>query len=135
MTTTDPAAEAAVQVPSPEPAPGTETPGAVPDAAPGFEQDGTQDAPEPALDGAQPYDFAGHARRVLGEPWPYPEEPVIFTDAARAQIDAFDASVAADVTAAIAAHERIHRSVMAAETRRLQDWLNLRARRFPAHAA
>lgn len=144
MTTTRPARKAApaAEVPTVEPAAtqAPETPGAAePDAAaPGSGQESAPEGErhEPALDEAQPYSFTEHARRALLTPWPaFADPPVIFTPEARAAMNDFDASTDAGVEAALAETARACQDGVRRANEHLDAWLQMRARRFPAHAA
>jgi len=109
-----------------------ETPGAAPDAAPG-PQEGPAEH-EPALDEAEPYDFAAHARRIFSATWPAPDAPVVLTADALKGWSAAAASTAQATTAALAEVDRDYQAALRNVHGRLDDWLQMRSRRFPAHA-
>lgn len=124
-----------------EPAVTEETPGTAPDAAPGPE---APEVHEPALDQAtaveaapaevEPYDFTAHYRRVLA-PWPPVGEPRVLTaDALKAWRHA-ESHIAQASAAALAEVDRAHRDALQRVHGRLDDYLAMRSRRFPADAA
>lgn len=116
----------------------TETPGAAePDAAaPGSDQEGAPEGErhEPALDEAEPYDFAEHGRRVFA-PWPSVGQPRVMTADARKAWRHAEGHIAQASAAALAEVARAHGDAVARVHGRLDDYLLMRTERFPAHAA
>jgi hypothetical protein len=69
-------------------------------------------------------------------PWPpFADAPVVFAADARAAIDKYDAGVDRAVNAALDETARAYQDGVKRANERLNAWLQMRARRFPAHAA